>query len=44
MWGPDGDVRGPRLGEFVPLVDAFGAELEVEGAEEREDMVNTERH
>ena len=34
-----GDVRGPRVGEFGPLVDAFAAELE--GAEgEREDMVS----
>jgi hypothetical protein len=33
-------VRGPRVGEFEPLVDAFGAELEGAGGE-REDMVST---
>lgn len=33
-------MRGPRVGEFEPLLDTFAAELE--GAEgEREDMVST---
>ena len=35
-----GDVRGPRVGEVVPFVDAFGTELE--GAEGKgEDIVST---